>query len=61
MQKFIIWADGRNAEATVIDATDMSDAIEIAEGHLNVTADEVNVIDASRTGEADYHTVAHAL
>lgn len=59
--QFIIWKDGEQADAQSIKATDMPEAIEAAADVLGVEADRVNIIDATRVGEAEYYGVAHAL
>ncbi|WP_353981678.1 hypothetical protein [Salinicola endophyticus] len=58
---FIIWKDGGNSEAVVISAADMPDGVEQAAELLGVEAEQVNIIEASRIGEADYYGVSHAL
>lgn len=59
--KFIIWKDGEQAEARLIEAGDMPEGIEEATALLGVEADQVNIIEAARVGEAEYYGVAHAL
>ena len=59
--KFIIWKDGEQAGAQSIESADMLEAIEEASEMLGVDADQANIIDASRVGEAEYYGVAHAL
>lgn len=57
MEKFIVWADGRKGEAKVIEAGSMPEAIEQAAADFDVTEDKVNIIDATRAGEAEYYGV----
>ena len=58
--RFVIWKDGDQANAQVIAAGNMPDALDEAENLLGISADEINIIDATRIGEAEYYGVSHA-
>lgn len=60
MAKFLVWADDRKAEAVIISAADMTDAIESAAARFSVEECEVNILSEDRFGEADYYGVADA-
>jgi hypothetical protein len=50
MSKFIVWADGRKEEAVIIEASNLSSAIEQATGIFGVDEERVNVIGESING-----------
>jgi hypothetical protein len=55
--EFIVWPDGRKSDAKLIEAVDYPDAIEEAANIFDVGSDQINVIEASRLGEAEYYGV----
>ncbi|HSH28634.1 MAG TPA: hypothetical protein VK971_01905 [Thiohalobacter sp.] len=61
MDNYVVWPDGRNHEAELIEAASMPEAIDQAAEKFGIAADRVNIIDAERIGEAAYHGVAHVI
>ena len=67
MSKFIVWADGQEDSARVVNAADMSGAIETAAGIFGAEPAVINVINAESVSgglniaEAEYWGVAHVF
>lgn len=67
MDKFIVWTDGHEDSARVVNAADMSGAIETAAGIFGAEPATINIIDTESVNggpniaEAEYYGVEHVF